>query len=394
MVERREPDLAAIDAWFVRQGLPHFVEDRPSAATIWGRALPLLVPAYLLLGLNALKLAGDDKWSGGRNVAAAAFAILVAVATWVVTNMARHRRPFARPTEVGTVELAIFVLAPAVPSLVFGQFGDAIQTILYALAFVALLWFVASYGLWSLVKWAWRRSIAQVPLLISVVARGLPLLLLFSTFLFINAEVWQVAGTLFGPAYWLVLAVFFILGALFLLSRLPPMMRELNDFESWGDIDRLVVDTPAYGLLDAHALADPPGEDRPLPRQRFNIGLVTLFSQGIQITFVALLLTAFFVLFGVLAIPEATAASWTQLPDVHVFVTYELGGRQLVLSEPLLRVAGFLGAFTGMYFTVQLVTDASYREDFADDMAPLVRRALAVRRVGRALPATGRSGPT
>ncbi len=39
---------------------------------------------------------------------------------------------------------------------------------------------------------------ASSPVLARVVARALPLLLLFTTFLFINAEVWQVAGTLTG----------------------------------------------------------------------------------------------------------------------------------------------------------------------------------------------------
>ena len=38
------------------------------------------------------------------------------------------------------------------------------------------------------------------------------------TFLFVNAEVWEVAGTLTGPIYVVVLAVFFILGNVFLLS--------------------------------------------------------------------------------------------------------------------------------------------------------------------------------
>jgi hypothetical protein len=59
--------------------------------------------------------------------------------------------------------------------------------------------------------------------------------------------------------------------------------------------------------------------------------------------------------------------------------TTQLGGRSLVLSEPLLRVSAFLGAFSGMYFTVVLTTDATYRTEFADDVGPEIREALAVR---------------
>ena len=113
-------------------------------------------------------------------------------------------------------------------------------------------------------------------------------------------------------------------------------------------------------------------------RQRLNIGLVAVFSQAIQITATALAMFGFFVLFGFLAIGAETAAGWTGDP-VHVLVDVTLGGRQLVVSEPLLRVAGFLGAFAGMYFTVVLSTDATYREEFAEDIGPELHQALAVR---------------
>ena len=104
-----------------------------------------------------------------------------------------------------------------------------------------------------------------------------------------------------------------------------------------------------------------------------------MFSQALQITFVALLLTGFFTLFGILAIPEVTAAAWTGLDDVNVIASWDVGGRTLALTEPLLRVSGFLGAFTGMYFTVVLSTDATYRDEFAEDVGPQIREALAVR---------------
>jgi hypothetical protein len=50
-----------------------------------------------------------------------------------------------------------------------------------------------------------------------------------------------------------------------------------------------------------------------------------------------------------------------------------------VLSEPLIRVSVFLGAFTGMYFTVVLSTDDTYRTEFAQDVGPEIHQILAVR---------------
>ncbi len=377
--------LADIERWFVERGLPHFVERHDTATEIWARALPLLVAAYLLLGLNALDLA---EWSVVTNLVVAGFVILGAIVTWVVANRLRGRGWFERPHRIGAAELAVFTLVPAVPSLLVGQWGDALQTVLTAIAILAVLWAITSYGVVPLMAWAWQRALAQVPLLFSVLVRALPLLLLFSTFLFINAEVWQVAGTLTGIVYVATLGIFFLLGAVFTLSRIPALMRALNRFDSWTQVEELAAGTPAMDVLGTAPAAAGPVADRPTMRQRVNIGLVTIFSQAIQITFVGLALTGFFVVFGFLAIPEETAAAWTTLDPVDVLARWSVGGRTLVVSDPLIRVAAFLGAFGAMYFTVLLSTDATYREEFADDVAPQLRQALAVRCIYRRARAT------
>lgn len=51
-----DADLASVEQWFIRRGLPHFLERHESVWTIWSRAIPLLVLAYMLLGLNALDI--------------------------------------------------------------------------------------------------------------------------------------------------------------------------------------------------------------------------------------------------------------------------------------------------------------------------------------------------
>ena len=64
---------------------------------------------------------------------------------------------------------------------------------------LALIYLWSSYGIGPLLRWGAQRGQGQLTGLGSLVARALPLLLLFTTFLFINGEVWQVAGTLEGP---------------------------------------------------------------------------------------------------------------------------------------------------------------------------------------------------
>jgi hypothetical protein len=377
-----ERDLDSIERWFVTRGVPHFIERRDSIWDIWGRAIPLLVPAYVLLGLNALNL---QEWSVLANIGVAALVVAGLVATWMLSNRARGRRAAQIPQDVGPIELAILLVVPALPSAVLGQWGDVLQTVVQGVILLAVVRLATSYGVVPLFGWAIERGFGQLVVFFNVVVRALPLLLMFTTFLFINAEVWQVAGTLAGPIYVVVLATFVALGTLFLLSKLPRLLAGLDHFDTWDEIADHADVGAARSTLGAIGQPDrTPGPSDLTLRQRFNAGLVALFPQAVQITLSALTVTAFFVLFGFLAIPVATAASWTQTESVHTFATWHVGGRDLALTEPLLRVAAFLGAFTGMYFTVVLSTDATYREEFVEDIGPELRQSLAVRRVYRA----------
>jgi len=362
------------EQWFIRRGLPHFIEADGSSSDVWGRAAPVLLIAYVAGGLHGLDLAN---WSLARNLGAAAVIVVLLFATWVLTNKLRHRPALSRPHDLGAPELMAFLIGPALPALVFEQWGDALQAVLEGAAVLAVIYLATSYGAIPLMGWAASQTFSRLGSVGRMLTRAMPLLLLFTTFLFINAEVWQVAGTLQGPVYAITLGLFFLLGSAFVLSRIPESIRAVHDFDDWAEVARLVQGTPAAALE-----LPPDGDPTELPlsgRQRVNIGLVSVFSQAILITFVALALALFFMLFGLLAIPEATTAAWTQLAEVHVYAHWHIGGGTLVLSEPLLRVSGFLGAFTGMYFTVVLGTDATYRGEFAEDAGPQIRQALAVR---------------
>jgi hypothetical protein len=363
-----------LERWFIRRGVPHFIEPYAAGSAIWTRAIPVLAAAYLLGGFHGLDLAG---WTLQRNLLAALVVVVVLVAAWVATNRLRHRPALSRPSRLGPPELLVFLVGPSVPSAIFGQWGDVGNALIEGVAVLLVIYVVTSYGILPIVRWAGSQLIDQVGAVGRMLTRALPLLLLFTTFLFINAEVWEVAGTLDGIAFPIVIGLFFLLGSAFVLSRVPAAIAAVSDFDHWEEVRSLVVGTPAEGL-DLPSAGDP--AEIPLSvRQRVNIGLVTLFSQAILITVVAVALSAFFIVFGVLAVSADTATGWTTLEQVNVLAEMNLGDRRLVLSEQHLRVAAFLGAFTGMYFTVVLGTDSTYREEFARDTRPEIRQALAVR---------------
>ena len=364
-----------IERWFVQRGVPHLVDadDNASILDTWTRALPLLVAAYILLGLNALNL---RDWSLAQNLATAAAVIAMLLAAWVLSNRLRGEAAFARPTDIDAPELLLFVFGPAIPVLAFGQVGDAIESVILALTLLVLIYLWSSYGVGALLRWGARRSSGQLTGLGPLVAKALPLLLVFNTFLFVNAEVWEMAGTLDGAAYVVVVLTFFSLGAVFAVSRVPGFIRDENRFESWREVAELLEGTPAetVELPTSGATLDPLR-----PRQRFNIGLIGLFGQALQITLVVAALTGFFIFFGLMAITAETITNWTGLDAVRVIADAGFGDRTLVLTEPLIRVSVFLGAFSGMYFTVVLTTDETYRTEFASDVGPEIRQILAVR---------------
>lgn len=367
--------VADIERWLVERGVPHLVDAHAGSEVrdAWSRALPVLVGAYLLLGLNALDI---REWSLARNLLAAAAVLAMLLAAWVLSNRWRGVATFDRPVRIDTPELALFLIGPMVPGLVFGQYRDALESLAYGAVLLVAIYLWSSYGVGALARWGIRRSGGQLTGLGPLVARALPLLLLFNTFLFINAEVWEVAGTLDGAAFVVVVLTFFALGATFVMTRIPGYIRAENRFESWADVAVHLAGTPAAAVT---LPTDGIPHDPMRPRQRFNIGLIVVFGQAIQITLVVVALTAFFVFFGFMAITADTVSGWTQLGEIEILADVSFGGRNLILSEPLIRVSIFLGAFSGMYFTVVLSTDDTYRSEFADDVGPEIHQILAVR---------------
>jgi hypothetical protein len=171
--------------------------------------------------------------------------------------------------------------------------------------------------------------------------------------------------------------MFLAIGVGFLLTRLP---RELDRLATFADADELrgeVVDTPAAGL--AAVLVDEDCAPEPLSRrQRGNVVLVALFSQGIQVVLVTLLLGGFFVVFGLLTITPEVIESWLGHSG-DVLATFTVADREVQLTAELLKISAFLAAFSGLYFTVVLVTDATYREEFFDEILAELRQTFAVR---------------
>lgn len=244
---------------------------------------------------------------------------------------------------------------------------------------------VAGFGLTTLrarpiATWAVDRTLGGLRLLMPLVTRALPLLLLFVTFLFINAEVWELSSTLDGGVLWMTVLLFGLFAVGFLWVRLP---EELDRTERVISEDAL-VDACRGTPLEARARAWAAENDTDLIEvnvtmrryERANLILVLVIAQSVQVLLLALSVFAFFMLFGGLVMTGETQMSWTGLESVE-----ELG-QVPVLSNftwVLFQVSVFLGAFSGFYFAVSAVSDEAYRDQFFTTVKRELDRAVAVR---------------
>ncbi len=249
----------------------------------------------------------------------------------------------------------------------------------------AALLVVVGYALFALrarviAGWAVRRTLGSLGQLFPLVTRALPLLLLFITFLFINAEVWEVASRLDGSVMWLTVALFTAITVAFLLARLP---EELQVFDDELDVERVVAGcrgTPMEQWAAAHdqETAQVMAQEELAGLQKVNLVLMLLIAQIVQVLLLSLAVFGFFVVFGLLVMEPEVIRNWTgdELRSVPFFERANM---------ELLQVSVFLAAFSGLYFTVYAVTDEVYRRQFFTSIVRELERAVSVRVAYRAL---------
>lgn len=340
---------ATHEAAFRRAGLPLFIDDTSAARDVWTRAAPLLVLVFFAELLGAI----DLDLSPVANLATLAGGLGILVGSFALVNRLRGRPPFALPEDIETPELAAFVVIPALLPLVLnGQTTSAAVTAAGNLTLLALLYAVIAYGLVSILRWAGRRLVDQLAASVQLLARALPLLLLFSVVLFINTEMWQVFGDMRDGTLLATVALLAGVGGLFLAVRLP---REV-------------------AALEAH-VGDGPALDR---RQRVNVGLVMFVSHSLQVLVVSVAIGVFFVGFGTLVISSAVSESWTSHPPNTVI---DLGaiGIDAAITLELLRVSGAIAAICGLYYAISVLMDSTYREEFLSELTDEMRSSFALR---------------
>ncbi len=337
---------------FRQAGLPLFIAGHSASTDAFNRGVPFLTLVFAGELFGALNL----EWSPLANLAAVLGAVAVVLVAISTLNRSRGRPALAIPEDVGRAELAGFALIPALLPLVFGgQWRSAVVTAAANCVLLALVYGVFGYGLGSILRWALARLGGQLKASLSLLTRAIPLLMIFSVVLFLTTEMWQVFTHVSGASLAILGVLFVVLGAAFLLARLPGEVRDLEREAGEG------------------------GE--PLERrQRLNVGLVLFVSQSLQVLTVSLAVGGFFVALGTITIDVHILREWissSYKPDV--LITLRVFGHQGVITAELLRVSGAIAAFTGLYFAISMLTDDVYRREFLGELTAEMRESFAAR---------------
>ena len=319
--------LRATERWFVLHGLPYFVPEEREAArsALHSRrtllTLVLTVLVALVAGILLARLFED--------VAAAPTTVMVIVGLTAVAYAATALR--ARP----------------------------------------------------IATWAVARTLRSLPQLLPMATRALPLLLIFVTFLFINAEVWEVSARLDGAVMVLTVRLFATVAVGFLLVRLPDELEQADDVSDEKTLVESCRRTPLEDRARALLSEDDHDEITRLAKvrsfEKANLILVLMIAQAVQVILLALAVFVFFLVFGSVIMTDKTQQNWTT-QDQMTAVAWLPN-----MSVELLQVSVFLAAFSGLYFTVYAVTDEAYRDQFFSGIKHELERAVGVRAVYLAL---------
>ncbi len=285
-----------------------------------------------------------------------------------------------RARRLASLGLLLVVVAAAVGIVAWRTEQDAAGPAVWlSLSVLAVL----AYGVTALrarpiLGFALSRTLGSVRYLVPMASRALPLLLVFVTFLFVNAEAWQMTSNLPFGLLWFTVLLMLGLAVLFLLVRLPEEVDRVDDEVDDDFIVRACAGTPLEAASLAVA-ADPDVDAQDFAQvegfERWNLILVLVVIQTVQVVLLSLTVFVFFMLFGSLVMETETQKAWTQLDTLA-----EVPGLSHVTFS-LLKVSLFLASFSGFYFTVSAVTDDTYRRQFFSVVERQLERAVGMRAV-------------
>lgn len=359
---------AEAESWFLQRGLPSVLTTRGRWRRLWSRSAPILaaqatiqacgIPIILIAGGREVHIEGPTP----TNVEWIVLAILIAalpLATLVGLLVPRLR---GRARTVAGITAAVVA---AVAGVVDGGASSLPQTAII----IAVVFILTGCGFGSVFVWAMRMTVSHFATVGALAVRALPVVLL-TALVFFNTYVWLMAATISGYRLALAMAFLVTIAASFVISgtveRVRPMLRSPTALPA--DSEKL-ADTPFASM------PDPPASPRLRWTARLNVVFVLATSQLVQITVVAVVTSAIYLILGLIVLTPALLKEWTHTTNTQSVLL----GATVPVPNSLVHMCLFLGALTFMYISARAVGDGDYRSTFLDPLIDDLHATLIAR---------------
>lgn len=373
----RSEDRLARERWLRERGLPLIIDRRRRASGLLVRATPMLV-GLTLVALAALfadrAVAGFDsvdevELTGSVVVwlLAALVTAVCAIPAWLLT--ARLIRGRTRTTRVITaaVVLVVWFFGLAVVGALITSAANLQVSWWERIVGLAIVLAMYYFEVPSVARWGAARAWRELSSMGHMIARVLPVLMITMLLVFFTNELWQV---MVGSSSARVWAINGFIAALIVILVVT------------ATVDTLQAETGSRREFDAALLADTPfagytgGQTRPLRLgEQINLAAAPAAIQLVQVAIFVLLLHAFFVSFGSVALTQDLIRTWTGQASINLHMV----GLDWPIDRTLWRVSLLLSTFSGLSFAASNITDDYYKRVFLAPVLDELRVNLAAR---------------
>lgn len=371
-------ELRAVHQWFLHRGLPLVLTRRVRSRALIQRSAPMIAGVGALTALTMLlaeSTGGHPDYGYIARLGVVAAALVAAPFVLHVLRRIGTTASFIGQRSTALVVLAIFVAV--MPVMVSGWSAAALaEASVFLLISLLAIWFTY-LGFGSILLWAFRFAWVQLGALGTLMSRALPLLML-TVVVYFTAELWQLAARMTRQRLWQTIGFLALVAIAFIVSTIRDEVRALRE-------DRTGQTDPAT-LLAGTPLEPAPGlrpVRSPLSRaEQVNVVAVMVVSQAIQVVLFTSGLFAFFVVLGIVAIPDDVMVLWSTEQSCDVGRPPCAGtwfGIHIPIPQTLVQTSLFVAVLSGLYFTVSTSVDPLYRQRFFDPLIADVAVSLAGR---------------
>jgi hypothetical protein len=371
-------DMQQVHEWFLRRGLPLVLTRRVRSRDLIDRSAPMVsgVGAITAVTMLLAEVTGDDPDYGFAVRLGIIGAVLVA-APFVLYLLHRSGTRLGEAGRRSAALLVMGIFVVVMPVTASGWSGAAAAEAPAFVVITVLAIWLTYLGFGSIALWAFRFAWVQLGALGTLMSRALPLLML-TLLVYFSGELWQLAARMTRQRLWQVIGFLAFIALVFVVSTIRDEVHALRDDRAErSDPGQLLVDTPLAGRIDHEPARTP------LSRaEQFNVVAVMVVSQAIQVVFFTTGLFVFFLVLGIIAIPDDVAVLWSAEQTCAVGQPPCAGtwfGIHIPIPQTIVQTSLLVAVVSGLYFTVSTSVDPLYRQRFFEPLIAGVAVSLAGR---------------